>query len=147
MPILNYTTTVSAQKTVSEIMALLVEHGARSVLMDYSKDGQIEALSFIISTTHGDLNIRLPIKADAVLQVLEEQGVPKRYLDQTHAIKVAWRIVKTWVAAQMAILETEMVIMEQVFLPYIVDSKGRTLFEVMVANKFLLGEGKKERNE
>ncbi|MCK5235901.1 MAG: hypothetical protein KAR06_02860 [Deltaproteobacteria bacterium] len=144
MPILNYTTTISAQKTVGEIMGILVGHGAKSVLMDYDDDKHIKSLSFKISTPHGEIGIRLPVNPDAVLRVLEEQKVPGRYLNKTHAIKVAWRIVKTWVSAQMAILETEMVRMEQIFLPYILDDSGKTLYHVMVERNFLIGMGDKK---
>ena len=128
MPILNYTTTVNAQKTVGEITGILVGHGAKSILMNYDDDGNIESLSFQITTPNGEIGIRLPVNPDAMLRVLEEQGVPRRYLNKTHAIRVAWRIIKTWVSAQMAILETEMVRMEEVFLPYIMDSDGRSLY-------------------
>ncbi len=143
MPILNYTTTISAQKTVGEIMGILVGHGARSVLMNYDNDGNIESLSFQISTPQGDIEVRLPVNPAAVLRVLEQQRTPGRYLTKTHALKVAWRIVKTWVSAQMAILETEMVQIEEIFLPYIMDSSGKSLYQVMSEKNFLLGMGEK----
>jgi len=44
----------------------------------------------------------------------------------------------------MAILETEMVQMEQIFLPYVITQGGRTLYEVMVERHFLLGTGQGE---
>ena len=46
--------------------------------------------------------------------------------------------------AQMAILETEMVKLEQVFLPYMIVSDKKTLYEVMKEKQFLLGERKEE---
>lgn len=59
---------------------------------------------------------------------------------------MGWRIVKDWVSAQMAILETEMVRMEQVFLPYVMTQSGKTLYETMVDHHFQLpgGEGKSD---
>jgi hypothetical protein len=42
---------------------------------------------------------------------------------------VAWRIIKDWVEAQMAILESQMVQMEEIFLPYMVNRQGQTFFE------------------
>lgn len=143
--LLNYTTSIEAIKTVGEIQGILVAHGARAILMEYGQDGSIEALAFKIASPHGELGIRLPVKPDAILQILTKQyragKVPRRYIDRAQAVRIAWRITKDWVEAQMAILETEMVKMEQVFLPYIVTPSGLTLFEVMESRN-LLQEGK-----
>ena len=49
MAILNYTTTVDAYKTVSEIEYILVKHKAKSIMKNY--DGEtITGLSFLIDT-------------------------------------------------------------------------------------------------
>jgi hypothetical protein len=146
MPIANYSTTVDALKTVGEIQGILVTHGARSILMNYGKDGSIESLSFIVETPYGDMPIRLPIDARAVLKVLEEQRVPPRYANYQQAVRIAWRIVKDWVRAQMAILETEMVKMEQIFLPYMITKNNQTLYEAMIDRGFYLTEGKKDES-
>jgi hypothetical protein len=42
------------------------------------------------------------------------------------------------VDAQLALIETEMVKLEEVFFPYIVTKHGATLFEVMEQPDFLL---------
>jgi len=118
MPIANYTTSVDALKTVGEIQGILVGHGARQILINYSGDGTIESLSFFCSTPHGFIPFRLPCDANAVLKVLERDGAPPRYANYPQAVRVAWRILRDWVRAQMALLETEMVSIEQVFLPY-----------------------------
>ena len=146
MPIANYSTTVDALKTVGEIQGILVAHGARSILMNYGKDGSIESLSFIVETPYGDMPIRLPIDARAVLKVLEEERVPPRYANYPQAVRIAWRIVKDWVRAQMAILETEMVKMEQIFLPYMITKNNQTLYESMVDRGFYLTEGRKDES-
>ena len=141
--LLNYTTTIEATKTVSEIHRILALHGAKSILTDYSDDGQIEALSFRVMTPQGEAGIRLPIDPDAVLSVLQRQSklakVPRRYVNKSQAVRIAWRIIKDWVASQMAILETEMVKMEQIFLPYIISQDGRTLYEVAISTNLLTG--------
>ena len=145
MPIANYTTSVQAIKSVGEIQGMLVAHGARQILMNYAKDGTVESLSFMIETPYGEMPIQLPVDPPAVLKVMEEQGVPNKYCNQAQSVRVAWRIVKDWVRAQMAILETEMVRMEQVFLPYMVGKDGKTLYQTMVAHKFYLTEGKGDK--
>ncbi len=145
MALLNYTTQIEASKTVGQIHGILVGHGARSILTNYDKDGQIESLSFEVDTPHGVAHIKLPVDPDAVLRVMMKSGshVPYRLQTKAQAIRIAWRIVKDWVEAQMAILETEMVKMEQIFLPYIQIENGQTLFEVFEARKMLTqGEGR-----
>lgn len=144
MPIANYSTSIEALKTVGEIQGILVGHGAKSILINYGQDGIIESLSFIIGTPFGDMPIKLPVNARAVLKVLENQGVPPRYSNYPQAVRIAWRIVKDWVRAQMAILETEMVVMEQIFLPYMITKDDRTLYETMVDKQFYLTEGKRD---
>ncbi len=109
MPILNYTTSISAQKTVGEITSILASHRAKAVLMNYDNEGQIESLSFQIATPQGDMGIRLPVDPTAVLKVMARQGVTTKYLNRAHATRVAWRIIKNWVTAQMALLTTQMV--------------------------------------
>ncbi len=151
MPLMNYTTTIEAIKTVGEIQGILAGHGAKSIKTDYSADGQVEALSFLVLTLHGEVGIRLPVDPDAVLRVLTKQNrlgrVPKRYLNHAQAVRIAWRIVKDWIEAQMAILETEMVKMEQIFLPYVITQGGRTLYEAMSDRHFQLGPGEGGKGE
>ncbi len=151
MPLLNYTTTVEAIKTVGEIQGNLAAHGAKSILIDYGDDGTVEALAFKVLSPHGEVAIRLPIDPDAVLKVLTQQNrlgrVPRRYVNRAQAARVAWRIVKDWVEAQMAILETEMVKMEQIFLPYVITQGGHTLYEAMVGRHFQLGPGEGDKRQ
>ena len=139
-PLLNYTTTISVHHTVARIHAILANHGARAVANEYT-NRQVTAVSFEIDTAQGLLSIRLPADTGATLRVLEKQRaqgqLPRRYVSEEQAARIAWRIIKDWLEAQMAILETEMVKMEQIFLPYIVTRTGQTLFEVMEGRKFL----------
>jgi hypothetical protein len=58
------------------------------------------------------------------------------------AVRTAWRIVKDWVEAQMALVETQMVTTAEVFLPYAVMKDGRTLAQHAQNDpNFLLGDG------
>ncbi len=126
MPLLNYTTKVSVFSTVAEIQKVLVKHGARKIMQEYDDQGKIISLLFTIDTPLGSRCIRLPANVSAVQTVLKRQKVR---CDPEQAERVAWRIVKDWVEAQMAILESEMVQMDQIFFPYMVNQSGQTLFE------------------
>jgi len=127
----NYSTTVTALKSIGEIQRLLVAHGAKHILMDYEA-GEPTGMAFIAATPYGDIPFRLPAAIDKVQAVLNKQRV-RTEVSRELASRVAWRILKDWVRAQMAILETEMVSIEQIFLPYMqVGGKGKTLYEVMI---------------
>lgn len=139
MPILNYTTKVDVYATIGAIQGMLVKHGARKIMQDYDVDGRIVALSFLIDTPTGQRGIRLPANANAVLQVLHKQKVKADY---AQAERVAWRIVKDWLEAQLAILEAEMVQMDEIFLPYMLDNKGQTFFEAYRNNQLMLESGR-----
>ncbi len=130
MPILNYTTTVDVHKTLGEIQGILVNKGARSIMIDYDSVGNPIALSFLIKTAQADLPVRLPADPEAVLKVMQRQHTRSGLVNRAQAYRVAWRIIKDWVEAQMAILETEQVRMEQIFLPYIETSGGKTVYQL-----------------
>ena len=144
-----YTTKIEPSKTIAEIQEELVRHGAKAVMANYTDNGLIEALSFRVATPEGRImGIRLPCDPGPVFKVLEKQReegkVPRGLVTKEQALRVAWRIVKYWVEAQMALLETQMVKMEQIFLPYAIVRDGRTLFEAMRNDKFRLLNAKIE---
>ena len=141
MAILNYTTTVDAFKTVSEIEYILMKHRAKSIMKNYEGEA-ITGLSFLIDTGIQQLPVRLPVKVDECLKVLkkEKRENPRKQIKDTReqAERVAWRILKDWIEAQMALLDIEMVRFEEIFLPYIEISGGQTIYERLEEKQFLL---------
>lgn len=135
MPLLNYTTKVDVFTTLGEIQKTLVKHGAKKIMQEYDDQNRIAALSFLVDTPSGPRGIQLPANVDAVHKVLTSQKVK---CDREQAERVAWRIVKDWVEAQMAILESEMVQMDEIFLPYMVNSAGQTFFQAYRNNQLML---------
>jgi hypothetical protein len=131
MPLLNYTTTVPVSRTIGHVQALLVEAGARQIATEYDDVGSPFSIAFSVETGYGPRNFHLPVNADAVWRVLErDRSVPPRYSTPEHAERVAWRIVKDWLEAQLAIIRTEMVTLDQVMLPYMVSDRGLTVYEL-----------------
>ena len=141
MAILNYTTQVSAFKTANEIEEILKNHKALSIMKNY-KDGSITGLSFLIDTGMQQIPVRLPVKVDECLKVLkkEKRENPRKQIKDTRdqAERVAWRILKDWIEAQMALLDIEMVRFEEIFLPYIETQNGQTIYERLEEKRFLL---------
>ena len=140
MPIKNYTTKISAYKTIGEISGILAEHGARRVAHDYD-NGKVVAVCFEIDTPFGVQAVRLPANVEKVLLVLQKQKVSGANYAQ--AEMTAWRIVKDWIDAQMAILESEMVTMSEIFFPYMLNNPatGETVYQLFVNKQLRLGDG------
>ena len=140
MAILNYTTTVDAFKTVSEIEYVLMKHKAKSIMKNY--DGEsITGLSFLIDTGVQQIPVRLPVKVEECLEVLNREkanGTRSIKATREQAERVAWRILKDWVEAQMALLDIEMVRFEEIFLPYRETNNGQTIYERLEEKQFLL---------
>lgn len=61
--------------------------------------------------------------------------------DAEQAERIAWRNVKDWIAAQVALVETEQATMDELFFPKLVDRNERTLYEAFQAGHLMLGEG------
>lgn len=135
MPIKNYTTKVPAVQSVAEIVGALAAHGAVKIQQDYEA-GRPISIAFMIETPAGPRGFRLPCSTDRVAAVLAQQKVR---VDDAQAERIAWRILRDWVMAQMAILETEMVAMDQIMLPYMLDDQGRTAYELYRGRQLLIG--------
>ena len=72
---------------------------------------------------------------DRVEQIFENEGT--RYQpDQPY--RTAWATIRDWVDSQMALLDWEMVKIEEIFLPYAVGREGKTYFEQFEQGKLLL---------
>lgn len=143
--LLNYTTSIEASKTLGEIMGILQAHRVRAINTLYANDGCVSGLAFEVAVNGTPLYFKLPARIEAVEKVMEiqrKQGKMRPGLvNREQATRVAWRILKDWVEAQMALIDTGMVQMQEVFLPYMLaDKEGRTVYEIMEGGRFLLAE-------
>ena len=140
MAIKNYTTTIKTEKTISEIQQILAKHKATAILIEYGDTGSVIAISFKINTSQGIIGIRLPARQENVLKVLKIQKAKNSTIKATNeqAERTAWRNIKDWIDAQMALIETEMVTIDEIFLPYTLNNRGQTLYEVFKENRILL---------
>lgn len=128
MPILNYTTSVSVDKSAQEIQKRLVAHKASHIMSEYDEAGLLSHIAFRINTPQGVLSYKLPANVDGVYGVLFPKG--KETMERrAQAARVAWRIVKDWIEAQLAIVQANMATTSQVFLPYAVTRDGSTVYE------------------
>jgi len=137
MPLKNYTTDVSAAKTVSEIHLMLAEHGARQIMFNYDDKNHVISICFSVPAPNGEQAVKLPANVPSVQEVLRQQKKNPKIQNRTkiddsyeQAERVAWRIIRDWLSAQLAILETEMVTVQQVFLPYFMNRAGQTVYQL-----------------
>lgn len=149
----NYTTNVGANRSIEEIQTSLVKHGAMGVMYEYEQGtGRIHALKFLLMVKEQKVSFSLPVNWRMFQEVLKREEVSKAgsrahrkrswdYQDEDYCYRVAWRCLRDWVLAQMALYETQMVEMPQIFLPFAVIN-GQTLYDQVSNGKFLLGDGK-----
>lgn len=142
MAIKNYTSSVSAFSSLAEIQAALAGHGARQIMVDYDDKGRPGGVTFSIDTPAGRQGFVLAANIDGVLRVFRQQKLKE---DRDQAERTAWRNLRDWVLAQMAIVEAGMADVDEVFLPYLSDGRGNTLYRVYQSGRLRLEGGHAER--
>ena len=148
MALLNYTTTIEPEQTIGEIQRMLSRYNVQAMMTEY--DGpQVSAVSFRLDIGGKPLSFQLPCNWRAVAQIFKEPKhrtklrLRKGPTLEEQAARTAWRIIKSWMEAQLALVEINMVTLPQIFLPYAIMSDGRTLSEHIESDpSLLLGGGK-----
>jgi hypothetical protein len=148
MPLLNYTTVVPASRSIAEICEMLQLGGAHKVMMENGHDREIIAVSFTLQTTWGRVAYQLPANVPAVIvtinaQINEEtrkvnrgrgykRKIPARLLnDKEQAERIAWRIAKDWLEAQLALEQIGGAKLEQIMMPFAI-TDGKTFYQRMI---------------
>ena len=135
---LNYTTKIPAARTIGECSALLAEAGADMVATIYTAR-KPSGLSFRLFTAGGDRDFVMPVNIDGVWKLLQDATYPasmhksgqvRTYLTREHAERVAWRVIRDWLEAQLALIAAGMASLDQVMLPYLQVESG-SLYELV----------------
>lgn len=143
MPILNYTTTISVEKTMGEIQGALARRGVTRISTLYTQDGTASGISFVMQTEYGMREFELPVRTEGVLAAMKaDSKIPASKCTPDQAARVAWRIAKDWLEAQSALIDASLATLDEVMFPYMVDGKGQTAFSVF-KNAQLAIEGSK----
>ena len=141
MPIKNYTTAIGVYQSLGEIQGALAKNGACKIMIDYNDAGFPTSVTFGINTPLGTQAFQLPANVDGVFKVFQKQKVKA---DREQAHRTAWRNLRDWVLAQVAIIEAGMVQMDEVFLPYMTDGHGKTLYQAYNSGQLQIGTGDAE---
>jgi hypothetical protein len=150
VPIKNYTTEVGEERTVGEIMGLLAGKGARSIRIDYDEQNRPTGVCFILLLHELPIPFRLPCNFTGVFKAMssayKDRSAKYRWErnpeSTSQSRRVAWRIIKDWVAAQMALVEAEQASMAQAFFPYAVANEKSS---VTAFDQFLESVSKQKR--
>ena len=142
MSLLNYTTKIPPEQTISEIQQMLIPFDVSGMFTEY-EGRQVKSVSFRINVGGHDMGFRMPCNWRGVLEILKnDPKCPTALKTEEQAIRVAWRIIQTWIKGQLAMVEVNMVTLPQVFLPYAIMKDDRTLAEHVTDNPaFLLESG------
>ena len=130
MPIAGASTTIAASKTAAEVTAMLAKNGAKQVMTTYDDNGEATGIAFIITTEHGERAFTLPVRPEGVRKALiRDRVIPSRQTVE-HAQRVAWRIARDWLRAQLAIIDAGLVTLDEIMLPYAMIG-GTTMYEAV----------------
>ena len=99
MAIKNYTSGVDIYTSLGEIQGALARAGATKIMVDY-ESGKPTAVTFAIETVAGTRGFRLPAAVDGTLRVFAAQKIKA---DRAQAERTAWRNIRDWVLAQLAL--------------------------------------------
>lgn len=135
MAIKNYTTKVDVGTSLGEIQEALAKHGAVKIMAEYD-NGVPVAISFAINGPRGLRGFTLPSPVEGTIRAFAEQRIKPT---KQQAEMTAWRNVRDWILAQMALIESCDVPVDQVFLPYLSDGKGNTVYSIYESGQLLLG--------
>ncbi len=133
----NFSTRINAFKTIAEIEKLLATNGAKGVMKEYTPDGKIKLIYFMIATKNGDIAYKLPCDFLRIRETLIKLKKAKKITipmnkaqSLDHAINVGWRILKDWIYTTISLISIEQTTFEEIFLPYAFNPRtGQTLFE------------------
>lgn len=136
------TTKKEPEDTSAEIEVKLRKYNLSRYMKDY-QDGEVVGCIFTIRVNGKDVPIKLPIRWEPLLE-MANRGETK-YIksgDKDQAKRVAWRQILRWIESQLALVDLEMVEIAEVFLPYMMIDKKRTLYQHLVENGMRLIEYK-----
>ena len=129
MAIKNYTTSVAPAKTAGEIQRILAGYGASRISIDYEA-GTALAITFELPIHGRPMAFRLePDVAGTLAAMQADRGVPRRYCEPDQAERVAWRVEKDWMDAQLAKVAAGTARLEQLLIGHAVTDTGETAYE------------------
>ena len=111
---------------------------AKQIMTEYDDDGNAIGLSFYVMTNEQPLIFKMPVDVEGVkLAMKNDPDCGNSYCKPEQYQRVAWRILKDWIEAQLALVEANQATVPQVFLPYAMHG-DKTVYERLSDNGFKL---------
>jgi hypothetical protein len=127
----NYTSSVSSEKSVSQIEITLVRHGAKNIFKTY-EDKSLNGIAFTMPINGKDIPFKIPARtANIEKRMLSSIKKPRKgTIDKIkqQSARTAWKILLEWVQIQMTLIDMDQADFMEVFMPYIYDSKSQQTF-------------------
>lgn len=137
--IANVNTTVDSQRTVAQIQELLASAKANAIMIEL-ENGQPSSISFRLNVRGSTLSFKLPCNWQGTLAAMKRTNVVARMRNEQQARRVAWRILREWLRAQLSLIESGAATIEEVMLPWAITNDGQTVSQKMLsASSPLLG--------
>jgi len=133
------TTKKEPEETSAEIQCKLKSYGLTRFMFDY-ENGDISGCVFSLKIKNKEVPIKLPIRWRPLWE-MAQAGETKYIKTEEQAKRVAWRQILKWIESQLAIVDIDMVDIGEVFLPYMLISKSKTLYQHLIDNDMKLIEG------
>lgn len=146
---LNYTTKIPHSVTTGECLSMLARAGAAAVSIEFDSEAVPCGIGFRLNTPHGPRHFSLPVSIDGVHAILLKERKPGGRIASLHlsaaqrdqlasrdrAADIAWRVVKDWLEATLALIAHGMADLTEVMLPHLVVDEGRTLWQAYQARE------------
>lgn len=138
----------TTNNTFAKIEKILSENNARMIQFDFDDQGRKDCITFSLQIGDQLRGFRLPAMVENVIEIL--YGGVDRYnykkvptaIQKEQAYKTAWANIRDWLDANMALVKTRQVKMDQVFLPYMINKIGKTVYDNYLGNSAkMLGDG------
>jgi hypothetical protein len=143
---LNYTTVIEPDKSAAECMAMLGKFGAKRAGIAYDEHRVPFGLAFVLATRWGDRMYELPVDFAATQRVLQRAydsgNISRKFTEPAQGRRVAWRVIKDWLEAQLALIEAGLMDSERVMFPYMLVSPGQSLFTAYDEQQPAIGAGR-----
>src|SRR5580704_15033519 len=109
--------TSKSTNTFDRIQKCLAAHGAQKLMFDYGQSLEIVALSFAMEVEGRLIGFNLPARIEQVEIILKQHHRrTKPQLLHEQAYRTGWANIRDWVEAQMALIDTKMATLPEVFL-------------------------------
>lgn len=143
MPYVKYSTRIEVSQTIMEIEDALQVYGADQITKTYDTNHRPNGMVFSVKVADiGYQTFRIPVNIEGTARILNNQHergyIPQRAVSEGQPERIAWRVVREWIIAQLAMIEVGVVALDQIMLPYMLTDDGRSVYDRLKEGRFQL---------